>query len=147
MKKNGAQREFKKLKSQINQIEEIVHHSKPGALIEHESAIRKKLRQLKEFEKEGFRDFDYTYDRYKELLNDTGKRMLEYYNKKNGTNFDFYEVLEENYNAFYNSGLMTVLTKHHIPKLIAKEFEKNSQITLKMNTLKHAECIESSISI
>ncbi|AAK78754.1 ATP-dependent RNA helicase SUPV3L1/SUV3 [Clostridium acetobutylicum] len=124
MKKNGAQREFKKLKSQINQIEEIVHHSKPGALIEHESAIRKKLRQLKEFEKEGFRDFDYTYDRYKELLNDTGKRMLEYYNKKNGTNFDFYEVLEENYNAFYNSGLMTVLTKHHIPKLIAKEFEE-----------------------
>ena len=33
MKKNAAQREFKKYKSQINQIEEIVEHSKPGALI------------------------------------------------------------------------------------------------------------------
>ncbi len=29
MKKNAAQREFKKYKSQINQIEEIVEHSKP----------------------------------------------------------------------------------------------------------------------
>ena len=30
MKKNAALREFKKLKSQINQIEEIVHYSKRG---------------------------------------------------------------------------------------------------------------------
>ncbi|URZ17473.1 helicase-related protein [Clostridium felsineum] len=124
MKKNGAQREFKKLKSQINQIEEIVYHSKPGVLIEHEAAVRKKLRELKEFEKEGFRDFEDIFNRYKELLDEIGKRMLQNYNQKNGTSFDFYEILEENYNAFYNSGLMTVLTKHHIPKLIAKEFEE-----------------------
>ncbi len=124
MKKNAEQRDFKKLKSQINQIEEIVYHSKPGVLIEHEASIRKKLRQLKEMEKEGFRDFKDTYDRYKELLDDTSKGMLEYYNKKNGTDFDFYEVLRGNYNVFLNSGLMTVLTKQHIPKLIAKEFEE-----------------------
>lgn len=37
MKKNAALREFKKLKSQINQIEEIVHHSKIGALVEQET--------------------------------------------------------------------------------------------------------------
>ncbi|GAB6167847.1 hypothetical protein JCM1393_03070 [Clostridium carnis] len=42
MKKNTFQRDFKKLKSQINQIEEIVHNSKAGALIEHESSVRKK---------------------------------------------------------------------------------------------------------
>ncbi len=42
MKKNAALREFKKLKSQINQIEEIVHHSKIGALVEQETSIRKK---------------------------------------------------------------------------------------------------------
>ena len=124
MKKNGAQREFKKLKSQINQIEEIVYHSKPGALIEQEVSIRKKLRKLKEMEREGFRDFRDVYDRYEELLEETSKRMLEYYNKKNGTDFDFYDVLRGNYNAFLNSGFMTVLTKHHIPKLIAKEFEE-----------------------
>ena len=48
MKKNAALREFKKLKSQINQIEEIAHHSKVGALIEQETSIRKKIRLLKE---------------------------------------------------------------------------------------------------
>ncbi len=76
MGKNASQREFKKLKSQINQIEEIVHHSKPGALIEHETAIRKKLRELKEMEKEGFKDFEDVYDAYSELLETTAKRML-----------------------------------------------------------------------
>ena len=46
VKNNAAIREFKKYKSQINQIEEIIEHSKPGALIEHESSVRKKLRHL-----------------------------------------------------------------------------------------------------
>ena len=124
MKKNAEQREYKNLKSQINQIEEIVYHSKPGVLIEHEATIRKKLKQLKEMEREGFKDYKITYDRYKELLEDTSKRMLESYNKKNGTDFDFNQVLKGNYNAFLNSGLITVLTKQHIPKLIAKEFEE-----------------------
>lgn len=125
MKKNGAQREFKKIKGQFNQIEEIVYHSKPGALIEQETAIRKKLRKLKEMEREGFRDFNDIYESYEELLEETARRMLEHYNKKNGTDFDFDEVIKGNYNAFLNSGFMTVLTKHHIPKLIAKEFEEN----------------------
>ena len=49
MKKNAALREFKKLKSQINQIEEIAHHSKVGALIEQETSIRKKKWCLKAF--------------------------------------------------------------------------------------------------
>ena len=48
MKNNAAIREFKKYKSQINQIEEIIEHSKAGALIEHESSVRKKLRHLNE---------------------------------------------------------------------------------------------------
>lgn len=40
--KNAAQREYKKLSGQINQIENIVRHSKAGALFEHESTLRKK---------------------------------------------------------------------------------------------------------
>ena len=64
MKKNAALREFKKLKSQINQIEEIVHHSKVGALIEQETSIRKKIRLLKEMENEGFKEYQDVCDRY-----------------------------------------------------------------------------------
>ena len=124
MKKNAALREFKKLKSQINQIEEIVHHSKVGALIEQETSIRKKIRLLKEMEKEGFKEYEFVCERYEELLEDVSKRMLEDYNKKNNTDFDFYEVVRGNYNTFLNSGFMTVLTKQHIPKLIGEAFEE-----------------------
>lgn len=124
MKKNAALREFKKLKSQINQIEEIVHHSKVGALIEQETSIRKKIRLLKEMEKEGFKDYQDVCDRYEEILEDASKRILEDYNKKNNTDFDFYEVVRGNYNTFLNSGIMTVLTKQHIPKLIGEAFEE-----------------------
>lgn len=125
IKKNAALREFKKYKGQINQIEEIVEHSKPGALIEHESAIRKKLIKLREFENQGIKEFNETNERYEELLEYVSKRILEYYNKKNNTEFDFYEVIRGNYNSFLNQGFMTILTKQHIPQLVAKEFEKN----------------------
>lgn len=125
MKKNAAIREFKKYKSQIHQIEEIVEHSKSGALLEHESSIRKKLRSLKELEKCGLKDYETVVEQYEELLEYVSKRMLEDYNKKNNTDFDFYDVVRGNYNSFLNSGFMTVLTKMHIPKLISKEFEDN----------------------
>ena len=57
MKKNASQREFKKLKSQINQIEEIAHHSKGGALMEHESTVRKKILLLMGMKNEGFKEY------------------------------------------------------------------------------------------
>lgn len=125
MKGNAEQREFKKLKNQIKQIEEIVHNSKSNALFEHEATIRKKLIQLKSMKKETFKDFNDIYERYESLLEETGKKILEAYNKRNGTDFDFYEVLRGNYNVFLNSGIITVLTKNHIPKMIAKEFDEN----------------------
>lgn len=125
MKGNAEQREFKKLKNQIKQIEEIVHNSKGNALFEHEATIRKKLIQLKSMKKETFKDFNDIYERYESLLEETGKKILEAYNKRNGTDFDFYEVLRGNYNVFLNSGIITVLTKNHIPKMIAKEFDEN----------------------
>ncbi|MDV4149483.1 helicase-related protein [Clostridium sp. AL.422] len=125
MKKNAMQREFKKLKSQINHIEEIAYNSKVGALIEQESSLRKKIRQLIDMENEGFKDYKDLRDRYEELLEYISKRLLDNYNKKNNTDFDFYQVIRGNYNSFINSGFMTVLTKQHIPKLISKEFEEN----------------------
>lgn len=125
MKKNAMQREFKKLKSQINQIEEIAHNSKVGSLIEQESSLRKKIRQLKDMENEGFKDFSSVNERYEELLEYISKRLLDDYNKKNNTDFDFYQVIRGNYNSFINSGFMSVLTRQHIPKLISKEFEEN----------------------
>jgi len=50
--------------------------------------------------------------------------MLADYNKKNNTEFDFFDVVRGNYNSFQNVGIMTLLTKIHIPKLIGQEFEE-----------------------
>uniref|UniRef100_UPI002588A879 adenylosuccinate synthetase n=1 Tax=uncultured Clostridium sp. TaxID=59620 RepID=UPI002588A879 len=115
----------KKLKSQINHIEEIAHNSKVGALIEQESSLRKKIRQLIDMEKEGLKEYSDVRERYEELLEYISKRLLDDYNKKNNTDFDFYQVIRGNYNSFINSGFMSVLTKHHIPKIVSKEFEEN----------------------
>ncbi len=95
MKKNSMQREFKKLKGQINQIEEIVENSKPGALLEHESTIRKKIRELKDMSGEGFKDFNEVCERYEELLRICIKENVNDYNKKNNTNLIFMKLYVE----------------------------------------------------
>ena len=119
MKKNASQREFKKLKSQINQIEEIAHHSKGGALMEHESTVRKKILLLMGMKNEGFKEYKNLLERYEELLEYIAKKILENYNKKNNCDFDYYQVVRGNYNSLLNSGIMTVLTKQHIPKMVS----------------------------
>lgn len=131
MGNNAAIREFKKYKSQIRQMKEVAEHSKPGALIEQESAIRKKLKKLKEFEKTGLKDFDEVYESYEELLEYVSEKMLKDYNKKNNTEFDFFDVVRGNYNSFQNVGIMALLTKIHIPKLISQEFEEKFPVNPK----------------
>ncbi|WP_300385235.1 DEAD/DEAH box helicase [Clostridium sp.] len=125
MKKNTMQREFKKIKSQLKQISEIAKNSKIGALIEQETSLRKKIILLKEMENEGLKDYKETYDKYEELLEYISKELLADYNRKNNTDFEFYNVIRDNYNVFINSGFMSLLTKQHIPKLIAAEFEES----------------------
>ena len=125
MKKNTFQREFKKLKSQINNIEEIVYHSKVGALNEHETAVRKKIIDLNAMKGESLKDFDEVYGRYEELLHYISKKLLDNYNKKNETSFKYEDVIKGNNNLLINSGILTVLIKKHIPKLVEEEFERN----------------------
>ena len=74
---------------------------------------------------EGFKEYKDLLERYEELLEYIAKKILENYNKKNNCDFDYYQVVRGNYNSLLNSGIMTVLTKQHIPKMVSEEFEEN----------------------
>ncbi|MBV7274421.1 RNA helicase [Clostridium sp. PL3] len=124
MKRGAIERNFRKIKNQISQIEEIVKHTKTNALWEHEASIRKKIRQLKEFEDAGLRDFRSVYERYLELLEYISEKLVDDYNKKNNTSFSFKEIVNHNYNSYLGSGIISVLITTHIPKLISTEFDR-----------------------
>jgi ATP-dependent RNA helicase SUPV3L1/SUV3 len=124
MKTATIERNFRKIKNQLNQTVEVVKHTKPGALWEHEAAIRKKLKQLKELENENLRDFQLVYEDYISLLNDISKVLLKNYNLQNSTNFIFQDIVEHNYNSYLKSGIISVLITEHIPDIISNEFDR-----------------------
>lgn len=124
MKRGAVERNFRKIKNQISQIEEIVKHTKTNALWEHEASIRKKIRHLKEFEDAGLRDFKSVYGRYLDILEYISERLVDDYNRKNGTQFRFSEIVKHNYDSYLGSGIMSVLITEHIPKLVSTEFDR-----------------------
>lgn len=123
MKKRNIERNFRKIKNEINQIEDIVRHTKANALWDHEAAVRKKLKILKEFEREDIRDFNKVYGRYLDLLDYISIKLIEGYNRKNNTDFVLEEIIRDDYDVYLKSGIMSVLITKHIPKLIYEEFE------------------------
>ena len=117
MKKGAIERNFKKIKNQFAQIEEIVKHTKANALWEHEAAVRKKLKELKEFQKENFKDYKRVYEKYLELLEYISIRLVEDYNKKNNTNFKFENIVKDKGESYLKSGIISVLITKHIPEI------------------------------
>ena len=124
MKKGAIERNFKKVKSQFAQIQEIVKHTKSNALWEHEASVRKKLKELKEFKSENFKEYKRVYENYSELLKYISIRLVEDYNKKNNTNFDFEIVLKNKGESYLKSGIISVLITEHIPEVISSEFDR-----------------------
>lgn len=124
MKRGAAERNFRKLKNQVAQINEIVHHSKINALWEHEAAVRKKIKELKEFEKEGLKDYKEVVSSYVDLLEYISTRLIEDYNRKNRTDFYFDDIIRDHYDSFLKSGIMSVLITNHIPDILTKEFDR-----------------------
>lgn len=123
MKKGAVERNFKKMKNQIHQIDEIARHTRIGALWEQEASVRKKIKTLREFKNEGFKDYKRVYDSYLEILEYMSVRLVEDYNRKNNTDFDFHEIAGSNYSGYLKSGIVSVLITEHIPAMIHKEFD------------------------
>lgn len=124
MKKETKEREFKKIKQQYNHIEEIVSNTKGNALWEQEAAVRKKLKTLHKFENENFKDYKKVYESYLKLLEYISKRLIEVYNKKNDTNYNFERIVKGNLISYLKSGIISVLITEHLPKIISSEFDR-----------------------
>ncbi|MBW9159139.1 helicase-related protein [Clostridium tagluense] len=124
MKKGALERNFIKVKSQFAQIKEIAVHTKSNALWEHEAAVRKKLKELKAFKSENFKDYKRVYENYSQLLEYISIRLVEDYNKKNNTNFNFDIISKNKGESYLKSGIISVLITEHIPEIISSEFER-----------------------
>ncbi|ARC86253.1 hypothetical protein U732_3580 [Clostridium argentinense CDC 2741] len=124
MKNKAAERNFKKIRSELNNIENIVKHSKSYNLWEHEAAIRKKLRMLNEYNGLDVKEYKIIYNKYLELLNYASQKLLQDYNYKNNTSFNFKDIVKGREGSYLKSGVMGLLITEHIPKIVAKEFEE-----------------------
>ena len=122
--KKADERNFRKLKNQIPQIDEIVKNTKNSALWEHEASIRKKVKALKEMKGFNFKEFNQVYNRYLELLEYVSRRLIEDYNRKNNTDFKFEEIVLNNYEGYLRSGIISVLISSHIPELVSRDFQR-----------------------
>ena len=90
VKKNRKEtREFKQLKEQLIGTRQVVSHTKVGNLWTHEASVRKKLKQLHQMDGQSIKGFDNLLLDYRELLDQISQRLLQDYNEKNHTNFDF----------------------------------------------------------
>jgi ATP-dependent RNA helicase SUPV3L1/SUV3 len=124
MKNNAIERDFKKIKKQFTQIEEITKHTKGDALWENEVAVRKKLKILKGYENQNFREYKNVHENYLGLLKYISIRLIEEYNKKNNTVFNFKDIVKGKHESYLKSGIISVLITEHIPDFISSEFDR-----------------------
>lgn len=122
--KKSKDREFKKLKEQIDNIENIARNSRDNALWEQEASLRKKIKILKGMQDKGFRGFKDIYYRYIDVFKYVSQRIMEDYNRKNGTEFNFYKIIKDDYEGFIKSGVLSILLTKHIPKVLEEEFNR-----------------------
>lgn len=124
VKKNRKEtREFKQLKEQLIGTRQVVSHTKVGNLWTHEASVRKKLKQLHQMDGQSIKGFDNLLLDYRELLDQISERLLEDYNEKNHTNFDFEEISHDYEDEYLSSGILTALVSSHIPTLMAEAFQ------------------------
>jgi ATP-dependent RNA helicase SUPV3L1/SUV3 len=123
-KMQKAMREFDRLKKQLKKTEDIVSNTRDSGLWNHEASVRKRIRELRELADKQFKDYDSVFNGYLQLLDKISIRILNNYNKKNGSNYNFEEIVENNRRAYISSGIISVLTTVHIPSLVAEEFDR-----------------------
>lgn len=125
MKKNTRVHfKFNKIKKQYYSIKQDVAKTKSSKLWHYEAIIRNKIKALNSLQSNNLKDYKQIYDGYVDLLQDVSERLLEYYNKTNRTDYQFEDIIRDDYRGYLNSGIISVLVSNHIPKIVAEEFNQ-----------------------
>lgn len=125
MKKNTkVQFKFNRIKKQYYSIKQDVAKTRTKKLWHAESVIRNKIKALESLHANHIAEYQKIYDGYVELLGTVSVRLLDSYNKNNRTNYQFEDIIQDNYRGYLKSGIISVLVSNHIPKLVVEEFNQ-----------------------
>ncbi len=119
-----VQHEFDFLRKQYPKLKQQVAETKNNKLWRLESIIRSRIKDLKTLPANNLRGYKQVFDGYVELLEAVSMRLLERYNKTNGTDYVFEEIIKGSFKTYLSSGIISVLVTNHIPKVVAEEYNK-----------------------
>lgn len=120
MKKiHGIDKEIKKLKTHLTQLQLNSKTKSMGFLLNHEVLIRKKIKVVKNL----LQSLELTqehelYQGYFSLLNEVSTEILKLYNDENETAYQLEEVIEEFKVEYVESGIIYVLLSKYLPMLM-----------------------------
>ncbi len=125
MKKNQrVQREYEFLKNLLAKLKKQTAETKDSRLWHMETVVRQKTKELKALPSHEFCGFKETEHGYLELLHEISERILENYNKTHNTSYRFDDVVRKKYQAYLDSGIISVLVTSHIPEIVIEEFQR-----------------------
>lgn len=123
-KAQKIQFEYKKIKNQYPHLKDQVSRTKSNKLRYHESAIRNRIRELSALPSEHLSGYEKLHDNYLSLLDEVSERLLQNYNRKNGTDYEFEKIIASDYEHYVQSGIISVLITSHIPQMVAAEYNR-----------------------
>ncbi len=125
MKKDQrVQHDLGYLKKLLPKLKRQAAETKSGKLWHLESVIRNKIKDLRKLGANNPTGYKQIFNDYVDLLEEVSVRLLEHYNKTNKTEYQFKEIVKGAFQAYINSGIISVLVTNHIPKIVSEEFNR-----------------------
>ena len=117
MKKNQkALREYGFLKKQLPIFKKQAAGTQSAKLWHMESVVRQKIKALKALPLYEMGGYSQTVDSYVSLLREISERILDHYNKTQKTDYRLEDIVRENYRAYLDSGIISVLVTSQYPE-------------------------------
>lgn len=125
MKKNQrSQRAYEFIKKQLPKFKRQVAETKSNKLWHLESVVRQKIKGLNELPSHELGGYKQTVDGYVDLLKEISDRILDHYNQTKKTDYRFDDIVRGNFQAYLDSGIISVLVTSHIPSIVVEEFQR-----------------------